>query len=696
MTKSKIQWQSRCPGLEIDGRVVPPVLYGLSDIPGSNSNTAQAQRNIARFHEAGIDLVNVDTGLHLGWHKATPFEPDAILSEIGSVLEANPEARVLVRLHMNPPYWWLRDHPEECVIYRTKTGDVHGIDNGESDRLIANDFARHIRVSLASKAWLNDASEKLKLLCEALGDSPEGKALLGIQVACGGYGEWHQWGTDVSRPMKEHFREFLKQKYTTDEALQKAWHDPAVTFETAGFQPEIWSKADDGCFRDPRFSQHVMDAQRAIQSTVPHAILRFCRVIKEHLPEVLVGAFYGYYLGCGPTAAILGHLQVETLYREKQSIDFLCGPFCYLENRKPEGVPMQRGLLESNRLRDMLWLTEMDQHPESVDYLGGDIQYKDSTVATLRRNVLQPLLAGQGLWYYDHRVIPKFVAERPELARAASIYRKRGWWEEGYLMDEIQALQGIARELAGKPYEAAADVLIVYAPEAYYCRTCPVGDEYALHEAVARAGVAYDCIYLSELPLAELSRYRCVIMADCHFLTPEQRQRARALLKDTHTLWLYAAGFCDSESLAVENISETVGITVKKSEDATRQAPPPEGRPRLGTDGPLPRLAAEDPEAEALAYYENGQVAAAKKGKDIWFGLPSVDCESMKEILRSCGAHGYVESGDPVMAGHGLVAIHCVKGGELTLTLKNGKRLTISTAPHTTAVFDSQTGERRL
>ena len=57
------------------------------------------------------------------------------------------ETSVILRLHLNPPYWWLRDNPDETVIYRTPNGDKIGIDDGEPERLIHHDFAGHMRVS---------------------------------------------------------------------------------------------------------------------------------------------------------------------------------------------------------------------------------------------------------------------------------------------------------------------------------------------------------------------------------------------------------------------------------------------------------------------------------------------------------------------------------------------------------------------
>ena len=565
MSNIKVKKELNKPTLTIDGSICAPMLYGLSDFPAAASFTAQAQRNIKAFRKAGIKIVNVDSGLRLGWFKQTPFDPEPIVAEIANALEAEPDIKVMVRLHMNPPYWWHRDHPEECIIYRTKDGDHFGLDNGEQDRLIANDNSGHIRVSLASELWLKEAGEKLEILCDTLSNCPEGDALFGIQIACGVNGEWHYWGTDVSEPMKKRFKRFLWDKYGSDEMLQMAWNKQDVTIENAEFHPEFFAPADEGDFRDPEKSRYIMDAAECHQTTVTDAILYFARIIKNKMPDVLTGAFYGYYWGTnGGNPVSSGHLMVDKLYENPYLVNFLCGPFCYMENRKANGVPMQRGMLESNRLRGVLWLTEMDQHPEGADAFGCcDREQLPQTIAILRRNVLQTICSGQGLWFYDHRVIPQF---RPG-AKVGGIYRKRGWWEEPELMAEIEKLKKIGDAISIRPYKAAADVLVVSDTKSYFCRTSIKDHEYRIHEAIARCGVSYDLIYLQELEIADISRYKCVIFTNAFMIPSEMREKCKKLLKDTYTVWLYASGYCDGKTLSPDNLSETVEMRIKKTEN---------------------------------------------------------------------------------------------------------------------------------
>ncbi|MBO5913507.1 MAG: hypothetical protein J6Q76_08580, partial [Clostridia bacterium] len=126
---SQVVFENNRPELYIDGVKRVPLVFTLSDFPGARSNTAYAQRNIKFFHEQGIDLVGTDTSIHLGWHKTTGFDPEPLIAELRGVLEANPNAKILLRLHINPPYWWMRDNIEETVIYNGE----YGIDDGEQN-----------------------------------------------------------------------------------------------------------------------------------------------------------------------------------------------------------------------------------------------------------------------------------------------------------------------------------------------------------------------------------------------------------------------------------------------------------------------------------------------------------------------------------------------------------------------------------
>ena len=691
-------------GLYINGEKTAPVLYALSDIPASKSNTAQAQRNIANFARAGVNLVQVDTKLGLGWHKSTTVEFDGIQAEIAGALDVNPDAAIMVRLHMNPPYWWIRDNPDECVLVN---GEL-GVDDGEQDRLIRGDSAddNHMRASIASEKWLSEASDMLAQMCQAIRDTEEGRHVIAIQVAYGMFGEWHQWVNDTSAPMQRRFRKYLKEKYGTVEALRAAWGCDDVDFETAQMKPDWKSPSSLGDYRDPKDSMQIVDSQYTIQLTTIEAISRFCKIVKENWNRpVLAGTFYGYYVCVAEqNAPVRGHLLPEMMFADK-NVDFLSGPFPYEDNRKlVVGAPMSRGVLESCRLNGKLWFTEMDQRPEGIDYFPhGDPEKLDETIFQLRKCSFHPIYAGQGFWYYDHRVIPKLLAsEGVTNPMADSIYRKVGWWDTPELMEEIKQMQAVMQKYAQRPYQASAQVLIVHNPKGRFYQKNFTEDEYQLHSSISFAGAAYDEIYLPDLELAEMDRYKCVIFTNCVLLTEFDREMIVRRCAGKTVLFTGAAGYVDGKCADLANIEVLTGMRVgilcagertarsvwDKCNDAVVENKTMEISPQLYIE--------EGYGEELLRYTESGKAACARRGNIYFSAFQRTSTDFMRAILREAGVHIWCESGDAIQAGCGLVALNCYEGGERELYFKNGKTLKIKLPRCTSAIFDVETCERVL
>lgn len=671
-----------------------PLIYALSDFPAADSKTYQAQKNIKAFAKAGIKLVACDTNLCLGWYKALNCEYDALKAELSYVLDANPEAQILLRLHINPPYWWLRDNPDELIVYRTEDGDFEGIDNGESDRMIRGDKNKLLRVSTASKKWLNEAGERLRGFLEYIKDTPEGRALMAVQVAYGLNGEWHQIGTDVSNVMQEYFHEFLKDKYHDVDTFRKAWNDEKVTFDNAPFHPEIFTPGDDGLFRDPQKSRYIIDAQECIQTSNVNAIVHFCKIVKEVMGNaMLAGTFYGYYLYTGgDNAPIGGHLMPEVLYNAKDVVDFLCGPAPYVENRKPHAVPMQRGLLESNRLNSMLWLTEMDQAPEeSLQYpYGGNPAKMDMSIAIMRRNILMTILSGEGAWFYDHR---------SDMTNNG-VYRKIGWWDNERLMQEIADLKKLADDHHTRPYSPVADVLFVYDTKQAFVRSKCTDLQYEVFSAVLRCGVAADTIYLSDFDKCDISRYKLIVFTNAYLLTPAQRRMIREMTSGKQVIWLGAPGYCDGNKLDVNSTKETTGMAVERCGYTDGYVTNDElGAEELQDKLPegTPRFRITDENVTVLGRFKNSDVCAAYKENQWYFASPLISQACAQPIVKRSGAHVYSEdNGISVLADGNIVLLYTNNDGVKTITLRNGKKVSKPLKAYTSWVVDAETGKDLL
>lgn len=692
---SKVIFENNRPELYIDGKKYPPLVFALSDFPGAKSNTTYAHRNVKNFHEQGIDLVCADTSITLGWSKTMGFDPEPLTAELSGVLEANPNAKILLRLHVNPPYWWMKDNMEETVKYDGE----YGIDNGEQQRLIAYDHLGHIRVSLASEKWRTEAGECVKAFCEALKGTPEGDALFAVQIACGKNGEWHNWGLEESIPAINAYRRRLKEKFKTVEALREYYGDPEVTFENAEYCLSLKGIKGDGTFREPKSMRKQYESYCSHLLNPTEAIVYFCKVVKESFETpILTGAFYGYLFGQG-NGLEGAHMYPDVLFSNRKYIDFLCGPAPYADNRKIDFAPSLRGILESSRLNGVLWLTEMDQAPEgTIDVQFGDPERIDESIAIMRRNILLNLVKGQGAWYYDHRVVPGVSGgERGKKYRGSSIYIKDGWWERPEFLAEIKKHRELAEKLCEKEYKPAADVLLVLDEKARYIQAQCTGNDQRSYFAIAGTKAMFDCIYMGDLEKAELDRYKCVVFMNANNLDENGRKRVWAVAEKCNVLYMYAPGYSDGDTLSAEHIGETVGFNVKRLDNV------PEGYVCDGNKFRYPEhkytsfFEIEDASVEVLATYDGTENAvAARRGNIAYIGSPIYDTELVKKVFKDFKVHIYTEDECFVFAGAGIVFVNKAKAGKVDLTLKNGKVLNLELPDNVTAVFDAETGDRLL
>lgn len=698
-----IEMRDGRPGIVVDGQWIPPIMYGLSDIPGSRSWKEQPQRNIRLFAEQGIRLFQADVCLCHCWTGPGQLDIAPTRREITGLLNACPEALVTLRLHVNPPYWWMKKNPDELVVY----DDGPAEDQGETERLITGDMERTMRVSLASEVWLSEAGAILADYCRQLAETPEGRRVIGLQLACGAYGEWHYWGCggnhepDYGPAMTARFRRCLIEKYATDEALQCAWGEPGATIADAvipGMQAR--RQATDGVFRDPRLERAVIDSLENMQGSVADAIIHFCRITKENWPRPLIaGTFYGYFFHIGARAAIGGHLEIERVLASPW-VDYLSAPHSYYaRNRETGGAAHSRGLLESVRTHGKLWLTEMDEHPLGTeDHIGGDPERHPETVARLRRCVLDPIQRGMGFWYYDHRIVPN-----------GDIHRKFGWWDHPTLLAEIRKHRGLYDEFSCRPFTPVADVALVFDTSAYYHTACH-WEPNVLHTAsidglladVGHAGVAYDCLYLFDVDRVDWSRYKAVVFANAYHLPAERRRsiKERIATDQRHLIWLYAPGYSDGNRIGADLITDITGVGVVRTSGHRVMITGGCGLPEVSCEAPRvpqPLFAVDDPKAEPAAHFsESAEIAAIRKpladSVSWFFSLPPSDSALLREIFRQAGAHIYLETPDVLIAGGGLITVHTVDGGRRQIRLRDGNVIDITLPATSTTVFDAETG----
>lgn len=695
------------PGIHINGRPEAPVLYALTDVPGGRWSWEEVpQHNIGAFCAQGIRMYQLDIFLEHLWFEDGSFSVETAQKQVRGVQEVCPDAAVFFRFHLNCPKWWMEKHPEENVFY-DKSEPSPDEPIGLS-RILEADPRNPVRSSMASEKWRSAASEKLKLFCEQFAQTAEGNALIGIQVAYGVYGEWHQWGiinyeADFSRPMADHFRRWLKEKYHRIEELRTAWGDPAISFEAVSVpNTEERTVTTESIFRHPVHGRKVVDYYECQHELVAGNIIHFCKVVKESWPRpIITGTFYGYFFSVFHRQAAAGHLALHKVLRSKY-VDYLSGPQAYYpENGYHAGEPYRsRSLLHSIFLHGKLWLDEYDQQPRrSWPYLGEkdnrEVYEKTLTenVSMIRRNMLFPLLKGQGLWLYDFGLGGmQLNPENDKNIQAGS----GGYWDNPVYMENIGKVKALADQFLHQEYTTAADVLAVYDTESimYLPSTvdnkCPVTHQMVDWTTLALyySGALFDPIHLDDLDKVDISRYKAVVFFNVFVLSDADREliNTKIARENRHLIWMYAPGYIRGNEISLSFVSDITGIKLDTLSFYSRPslrinpgfAEAPEQK-AWGDYAPLFFIA--DEEAMVFGRYAglNRPGFGYKKLPEYtsWYmGLPVSDPQVFRRIFEQAGVQFYGPVKDVVYGGGDLLMIHTVKEG-VRVWEKDGRRFEV-------------------
>lgn len=692
------------PTLFVDNQPVSPHFYSLTHAYGGRWSWEEVpQRNLKLFCEQGIRLYQLDLYFEDIWYKnADTLDIAKARKQVRGLLEVCPDASVVIRVHVNAPFWWNEANPDERVEFAN--GPVDNRPYGPPYNNEDGDTDRPFRASLASLKWRHESGNKLIEFCRRMADTPEGKSVIGIHVSGGVYGEWHNWGfiandPDVGKPMTNYFRNWLRNKYKTNAALQKAWKNTKYTLDNATV-PDTSERnfTSDGIFRDPQKEQRTIDYFTAQQEVVAEDIEYFTKLVKDTWPRpCIVGVFYGYFHMTFCRQAAGGHLFIERILN-CPTIDYLSAPQSYWSDAQlAGGSGNSRGVIESGLLHGKLWLDEVDnghiQKATTIDPVRNTGKYDPTYIPVIRRSALYPLMRGIGMWYYDFGTRASF-----------------GWWDNPVYLKNIKEEKALFDKKVSEPYQPVADVLIVWDQESFYhvkngwtpiCYNM-IDDAF---EQVLRAGASTDQIYLFDLDRANLKRYKAILFMNVFKITDNQRKfiREKVATDGRTVIWNYLPGYTNGTVNSFEFVKEVTGFDITP---ITLNQTPAVNIPSLQVNyefqSPVMPLAViTDKKAETLGTLtgRSDVVIAKKQGKNhtaIFATLPLHDSNLFRNLFRTAGCHIYNEANDFTYANSGLIMLHTKDGGKRTLHLKNGTLLELSIPPYSTLLFDAQTGKEVL
>jgi len=548
--------------------------------------------------------------------------------------------------------------------------------------------------------WRKESGEKLAEFCRAMANTPEGKSVIGIHVSGGVYGEWHYWGfidhdPDTGPAMTQYFRNWLRKKYISDEAMQKTWNSLKYTLDNA-IVPDLSERnfTSDGNFRDPSLEQRVIDYFMAQQEVVAEDIEYFTAIVKKSWPrQLIVGVFYGYFHMTFCRQAAGGHLLVERILN-CPSIDYLSAPQSYWGAAQlAGGSGNSRGVIESALLHGKLWLDEMDngglQKKTALDPVRNSGKYDPEYLPVLQRSAIYPLMRGIGLWYYDFGPRESF-----------------GWWDNTVYMNSIRKEKELFDSLQNRLYEPVSDVLYVWDQESFlyvangWTPICYDLIDQSFEEAL-RTGSAGDQIYLFDLDKVDLKKYRAVLFMNVYKLSEKQRDFIKTkVARDGRTLiWNYLPGYTDGKSISLKFVNdvtqfETIPLISKEIPVVQIENTSNE----YTFEGAInPMVVISDPKAEILARLKNsGHPVVARKTfnnfRSVFSSLPLHNTDLFRKLFKEAGCHIYNQENDFTYANSGLIMIHTKDGGRRTIHLKNGKNISVEIPAYSTWLINAETG----
>ncbi len=684
--RAEIRTEKGGPRLFINGEEVFP-LFALS---------AELLKTARGYREAGINLLAPILGLTSAWVGPEKFEWEKLDIFFLRLLETNPDAFFLPRLHLNAPLWWKDSHPKEMIRY--------GLPYEENEYKMEERIGESgmnwnanrdlYDVSLASEVWRKETGAMLRAYLRHIENSPLKARMLGYQVTSGMTAEWHYMGS----------------RYLPD------YSDPMEKACGPIPPPEDRLSTQYGLLRDPPKEKQVIDFYRCFHEVCAETILFFARIVKEETQRrVLCGSFYAYLLEniCIQEA---GHLAPQKILNSAD-IDFIPCPYTYQHTNieglerwesdmideagnwlgRARGVAGDGGYrvpTESLKRSGKLFIVEMDPstylESKRAGEGGSGHETVEGTLRIIRRDLGNMFANGVGGWFLDFgHLVPPFEANK-------------GWYDDEPIIKEIHRFVQLGQKRKELDISSPSQILAVYDAKSFFATSHWKSEEpwegYGISvsdffnhwflnsqaRTLHRIGAPVDYIYRFDLKPEDAKKYKLIFMVNSFFLSDEEVNHIKNIIKDSRTtvVWFYAPGFISPERLNLEQMESLTGLRFQILEEPGPmmiQSQISEGfkQPNLSfgiKKKYFPRFAVKDPDARPLGHWkDNQEVAFAQKRCEGWnsvyIGTAPVPVEILRWLAQRAGASLWSSHPDIISATRDAVCAVATERGKHSIRL---------------------------
>ncbi|MCC7357922.1 MAG: beta-galactosidase [Anaerolineales bacterium] len=662
-----------------------------------------------QYAQAGVRIHSVDNFTHEwvgpGPGRATPYDFTLVEQRLRTYLEANPNALFLMRVAVDtswtPSNWFNEAYPDEVEV-------------------LSNGLRRCS--SFASARWRVLVNEALLAWIRHLRAIGLYDRVVAFQIGAGSSGEWIkdvgcmlEDTPDYSPAMRRYFQAWLRARYGSEPALQAAWADPAVTFNTAVVpsQSEQMTTATKQSFRDFRREQKVIDFYEALSDAAADDFISFAETVRrETNGEKLVGGFFGYVMELAWNMAFFagtqsiseaevstmqrsGHLGLRKLLRSP-AVDFLVSPHAYaFRGLGGDGLAMQP--TESLRHHGKIYFMEEDALMHNNFDPGGRNQSYQDSIAVYQRNFANALTHGHAVTWFETNELHEHPSNVAERQKQMTRFQQLGRW--GVHLDRAPSAE-VAVFLDDESYYYESNYNNVDLPLIWRQRVASLN----------RFGAPHDVYYLEDLLDGRLPPYKLYVFLNAFHLNNARRAALKQQLRRAGrtALWLYAPGLLNRDTQGgegdpdySEQMTDLTGIGFSRPAGAWSHMlhvtnfthPITQGLPQdwfWGSTNPIgPTFHVEDPQAVTLGQtvyvlgrnkpgfvvksFNTGDPAAAHHS--VYCASPDLPAPVLRGVARWAGVHLYSEAGDVLYATPELLSVHTVAGGPRTFHLPRSVEL---------------------
>ncbi|MBQ9774414.1 MAG: beta-galactosidase [Lentisphaeria bacterium] len=657
-----VESRNGVPQLLKDGEVIPPRMFMGNFYYGKYAKGINSPmiEEIKMASNSGAMITSIV--VHGVW-KNEEWEYKELDRVMTAVLKDNPNAYYLIRVRLNPPAWWGRQYPDEMMR----------LENGRSGG----------GASVASERYRKDVKEALRRVIRHL-EKNYGKNIAGYHPAGANSSEWFYLGCQAKEfngydpATLIAWRKWLRAKYKTEQALQKAWKNSAVTFENATVPTGAERRGEKKRgLRSPDEAANILDFGTFQNESMVEIVLSLGQVIREEVGRRRLSViFFGYVYELSPLwngPGVSGHLALRKLL-DSPYFDMITAPFSYNADRSRAGSGIAMSAAESIMKSGKLWLNEDDTYTHlavqnndndcSKDIEGG-AQNEEETLDILRRNLAVTLAGNYAIWWMD--------------LYGNGRYKSQRLWDE---MD-IWA-QKVEKDILQSPKPYRPEIAVFVDPVSLNCVSAAETSRSTTKEAVSllrrnasKAGAAFGAWLLDDLPAAKA---KLNIFSAAYALNKEQRAMLRKHATEAASLWVWAPGYIDLDTgrKSLKSVEEVTSFEVREVNHCTFrvkatlagiQAGLPAEFGAKETVYPIlsPKLRKGD--SVLAVYSDNSPAVVMRPGKKIsvFCGTTTVPTELIRYLAGQAGVHLYTEQDACVYSNGDFIAVYAPYDGEFSV-----------------------------